>query len=302
MKKIFLSFVCAVLFSSDAAAAVVDGNRIMDQRMNENLCALTFDDGPSRNTGALLDLLHSYGIKATFFLLGQNVRVNPGMVRRMAEEGHEIGNHSWSHANLRHSSSDKIHDELVNTDTLLRSLGVTPLYMRPPYGAFDERTVNLANELGIDIMLWSLDSNDWRGLPSDYAKLRSTRGTVYDDGALRGVFLFHDTHKSTVEDLPRIIANLQAGGCDRFVTVSEYLEGIIDAEPALVMSRHAPIAPLAKIKPAPKTYPAGSSPVPLARCSRPWDYSDNQDRSQEDLDLEDAQAAVTVSAHARARN
>ncbi len=159
------------------------------------------------------------------------------------------------------------------TDELLRSLGITPLYMRPPYGNFDERTVQIANDLGIDIILWSLDSHDWKSLPSDYAKLRSTRGTIYDNGSLRGIFLFHDIHKSTVEDLHRIIANLRAGGCEKFVTISEYLAGIEDPEPPLLMSRRSQPPARLRVKPAPPAYASGSAPLPLARCSRPWNLA-----------------------------
>lgn len=290
MKKILILIVMC-LYSSNLSAAVVDGNRIMDQRMPENLCALTFDDGPSPNTGELLDMLDGYGIKATFFLLGQNARHFPDMVRRMAAEGHEIGNHTWSHPNLRVCRYERQFNELTETDRLLRSLGATPLYMRPPYGNFDERTIEIANDLGVDIILWSLDSHDWKSLPEDYAKLRSTRGTIYEDGALRGIFLFHDTHRTTVQDLPKIIANLKAGGCERFVTVSEYLGAMADPEPALAMSRHAPQpakAPV-RVRPAQPAYAAGSAPMPLARCSRPWGLAANKARN---LDLDDAQAVA----------
>lgn len=280
------------MIAQAVGAAVVDGNRIMDQRMPENLCALTFDDGPSIYTPALLDMLDTHGIKATFFLLGQNARYHPDIVRRIEAEGHDIGNHTWSHPNLRAISFERQQAELVSTDELLRSLGVTPLYMRPPYGNFDERTLQIADDLGIDLILWSLDSRDWKSLPADYSKLRSTRGTIYDDGALRGIFLFHDTHKSTVDDLPRIIANLKAGGCEKFVTISEYLAGIIDPEPAMLMSRRqTPAPPTAPVRVAPPSpaYASGSGPVPLARCSRPWDFSTEK---PDELDLEAAHAAA----------
>lgn len=292
--KIFLAAACLALLAAPVDAAVVDGNRIMDQRMDGNLCALTFDDGPSRNTGALLDLLSSYDIKATFFLLGKNAQAFKNMAKRIADEGHEIGNHSWSHPNLRQLPAEQVKEQLEDTDNLLRSLGITPLYIRPPYGAFDSRTVEIANEMGVDVVLWSLDSHDWKSLPADYAKLRSTRGTIYDEGALRGIFLFHDTHKSTVEDLPRIIANLKAGGCERFVTVSEYMAGIVDDEPALLMTRHdtGPKPALAKVRPAPEAYPAGTTIVPMARCSRPWNVTN---APEQELHLDDAQAAADLT-------
>lgn len=252
-------------------AQVVDGNVIMDQRMEENLCALTFDDGPSPNTGRLLDMLGAYGIPATFFLLGRQAELYPDLVSRMVAEGHEVGNHSYSHPNLRRESVAVKNEQIRQTDAILRSLGATPLYLRPPYGSFDMDIVSIADELGLSIILWSLDSRDWKRLPDDYAALRSTRGTVYEPGSLHGIFLFHDTHKTTVEDLPRIISQLLAGGCQRFVTVSEYLGGIPDLEPAVRMTRHdgatrSPAEP-------PRSYAAGSAPLPMARCSQPWQES-----------------------------
>ena len=275
-----LSLALALLSLLPAAtpAAVIDGNRIMDQRMSENLCALTFDDGPSRHTGHLLDMLAGYGIPATFFLLGANAERNPAMVRRIIEEGHEVGNHSWSHPNLRTLAPEVQEQEIRATDAALRALGASPSYLRPPYGNFDAHTLAIAQDLGVDVILWSMDSHDWKRLPQDYAKLRSTRGTQYESGDLRGIFLFHDTHKSTVDDLPRIIANLLAGGCRRFVTVSDYLASALDPEPGLLMTRRpaASRPPLAMPSLAVQHRRArtgGASAIPLARCSRPWQAS-----------------------------
>lgn len=280
-----------LLAAQSVLARVVDGNNIMDQRMSENLCAITFDDGPSRNTPQLLDMLDQYGIPATFFLLGKQAELHPGIVRRIVAEGHEIGNHSYSHPNLRLLSSERKDEEIRRTDAILRSLGATPLFLRPPYGAFDHNTVETAESLGLSVVLWSLDSRDWKGLPPDYAKLRSTRGYAYPTGSLRGIFLFHDTHKSTVDDLPRIIADLRAGGCQRFVTVSEYLEGVLDPEPGLLMTRRPvgeepsqmPLAARHTVEgveesaelPPTRGWPAGTGPLPLARSSKPWQPESN---------------------------
>lgn len=266
------------LLPAAAPAGVIDGNRIMDQRMSENLCAITFDDGPSRHTGHLLDMLRDYGIPATFFLLGGNAERNPAMVRRIVAEGHEVGNHSWSHPNLRTLPPEVQEEEISATDALLRALGASPSYVRPPYGNFDAHTLEIAHRLGVDVILWSMDSHDWKSLPQDYAKLRSTRGTQYESGDLRGIFLFHDTHKNTVDDLPRIIANLLAGGCRRFVTVSDYLAAALDPEPGLLMTRR-PAASSASLPRPPlavqhRRASAGAAlAIPLARCSRPWQAS-----------------------------
>lgn len=282
--------------ASAPEARVVDGGVIMDQHMRENLCALTFDDGPSPNTPQLLDMLSEYGIPATFFLLGKQAERYPALVQRIVAEGHEVGNHSYSHPNLRQLSPANKAYEIARTDAILRSLGASPSFVRPPYGSYDTYTVTAAEELGMGIMLWSLDSRDWKSLPPNYAILRSTRGTVYAPGTLRGIFLFHDTHKRTVDDLPRIISDLRAGGCQRFVTVSDYLDGLLDPEPGVLMTRRAqPAGQPGELGPdglvpataarksgqpqqpresfqelPPESYPAGTATLPLARTSRPW--------------------------------
>ena len=115
------------------AGIVVNGNVIMDQEMGENLCALTFDDGPSPNTPLLLDMLASYKIPATFFLLGRSVTLYPELVRRMLAEGHEVANHSWSHPNLKKLSYAKQAEQISITDQILRSQGAVPFYLRPRY-------------------------------------------------------------------------------------------------------------------------------------------------------------------------
>lgn len=289
IKNIICCLALLCLFSGpDARADIVNGSRIMDQEMAENLCALTFDDGPSPFTPQLLDMLAEYKIPATFFLLGRNVTLYPEIVERMLAEGHEIGNHSWSHPNLKKLGPNAQAEQLGATDKILRSHGATPFFMRPPYGSFDDNTVKAANDLGMSIMLWSLDSRDWKKLPDDYASLISTRGTIYETGELRGVFLFHDTHQTTVEALPKIVADLKAGGCDKFVTVSEYLRGLSDPEPGSLMTRR-PVM-LAKTEKKQNhwlRHAAGSGPVPLARSSAPW-----REKTPEALDLEDAQAAI----------
>ena len=213
--RLWLSVFClaVVVVAQPVQARVVGGNTIMDQPMRENLCALTFDDGPSINTPHLLDMLEEYGIPATFFLLGNQAERHPDIVKRILAEGHEVGNHSYSHPNLRAVSPARKEEELRRTDTILRNLGATPLFMRPPYGSFDAYTEKVAESLGLSVMLWSMDSRDWQRLPDNYATLRNNRGTVYAPGTLRGIFLFHDSHKRTVDDLPRIVRDLRAGGC-----------------------------------------------------------------------------------------
>ena len=292
-KQIYLAACCLIvgLAAQSAQARVVDGNVIMDQPMRENLCALTFDDGPSINTPHLLDMLEEYGIPATFFLLGNQVERHPDIVKRILAEGHEVGNHSYSHPNLRVVSPARKEEELRRTDTILRNLGASPMFVRPPYGSYDAYTEKVAANLGLSLMLWSLDSRDWQRLPDNYATLRNNRGTMYAPGTLRGIFLFHDSHKRTVDDLPRIIRDLRAGGCQRFVTVSDYLEGLMDPEPGLLMTRvkrpaqgieeppmvarHQVEGVHASEEMPPHSFPAGSADIPLARSSTPWQMEES---------------------------
>ena len=279
-------FLALGLAAQSAQARVVEGNVIMDQPMRENLCALTFDDGPSINTPHLLDMLEEYGIPATFFMLGSQAERHPDIVKRVIAEGHEVGNHSYSHPNLRVVSLARKEEELRRTDTILRNLGASPQFMRPPYGSYDASTEKVAASLGLSLMLWSMDSRDWQRLPDNYATLRNNRGTVYAPGTLRAIFLFHDSHKRTVDDLPRIIRDLRAGGCQRFESVTDNLEGLKDPEPGLLMTRVKRGAPGMDEPPMvarhqvegvhqseelpPHSFPAGSADIPLARSSTPW--------------------------------
>ena len=291
-RRIWLAAFClaAGVAALPAQARVVEGNVIMDQPMRENLCALTFDDGPSINTPHLLDMLEEYGIPATFFMLGNQAERHPDIVRRVLAEGHEVGNHSYSHPNLRVVSPARKEEELRRTDTILRNLGANPTFIRPPYGSYDASTEKIAEGLGLTVILWSMDSRDWQRLPDNYATLRNNRGLVYAPGTLRGIFLFHDSHKRTVDDLPRIIRDLRAGGCQRFVTVSDYLAGLMDPEPGLLMTRIKRGTPGTE-EPSmvarhqvegvhqseelpPHSFPAGSSEIPLARSSTPWQLAD----------------------------
>jgi len=206
------------------AFQVADGMALLRQEMPANYCALTFDDGPGPYTAALLDLLEERGIVATFFVVGHNAERRPALIRRMLAEGHEVANHSYSHPDLRRLKAENQFLEMKKTQDLLQSLGAEVRYFRPPYGSYGPETAVKAEALGMTIMLWSLDSQDWKHDASRLKRLRSVSPTVQQSfPGMRGVLLFHDTHKSTVEQMPDILNALLAGGCERFVTVSEYM-------------------------------------------------------------------------------
>jgi peptidoglycan/xylan/chitin deacetylase (PgdA/CDA1 family) len=125
--------------------------------------ALTFDDGPNPAwTPRLLDMLAAHRVKATFFLVGKYVEAEPYLTRHIADSGHIIGNHSWSHPNLALSSRRKIREELYNTKhTLEQIIGSRVRYFRPPFGARRPFVLNEARELGMSPVLWNAMTKDW---------------------------------------------------------------------------------------------------------------------------------------------
>ncbi len=230
--------------SAPVSCTPILGDRINRQLMGENLCALTFDDGPGPWTEHLLDQLDEFGIPATFFILGRNAEHYPDTIKRALAEGHQVESHSYSHPNLKKASSKRRLNELTKTNEILRSLGGDPMYLRPPYGEKDKGLIEMAASMGLRVITWSRDSEDWKKLPADYAMLPDNRGNFTPRGQLRGIFLFHDIHKTTVNDLPRIVKQLRDGGCQRFVTVHDYLNMFFcDPQPPLLMTRRKPVTP-----------------------------------------------------------
>lgn len=179
--------------------------------------ALTFDDGPGEHTGRLLDLLSSRDVRATFFVIGQMVAADPGghTVRRIVDEGHEIGNHSWSHPPLAELPHAAVRRELQDTENIVQRLtGVRMRVMRPPYGSTDEDVAAETRREGLAQILWSVDTLDWRDRASTVVAKRA-------GGAKPGsIVLMHDIHPSTVDAVPTVLDTLARKGYT-FVTVSE---------------------------------------------------------------------------------
>ncbi len=211
---------CTLLHAPQAQARVWNAFNILDTTPN-NMCALTFDDGPHPRTEHILDILREENIKATFFVLGTQVRQYPKIAQRIHAEGHEIGNHSNVHNNLSHLSKEEITEDLLHVQTQLEHLGIPVKHLRPPFGSFDKTVIAVAKELGLDVMLWSTDSRDWESKRPDYSNMPNIleRPLGYDE--MRGVFLFHDTKLRTSKDIQLIIMALRTVGCKNFVTISE---------------------------------------------------------------------------------
>jgi peptidoglycan-N-acetylglucosamine deacetylase len=138
--------------------------------------ALTFDDGPNPKwTPRLLDALAERDVKATFFMLGSRAQMEPELVRRIAAEGHLIGNHSWSHPNLAMTAAGRVRDELARTsDTLEQITGGPVRYFRPPFGARRPAVFRIAKSLGLSVVLWNAMTSDWSASSADWIAERLT--------------------------------------------------------------------------------------------------------------------------------
>jgi peptidoglycan/xylan/chitin deacetylase (PgdA/CDA1 family) len=150
-----------------AYASLWPGSRIFGEALiapeRPDELALTFDDGPNRIwTPRLLDMLASQEVRGTFFLLGERAQAEPDLVRRIAEGGHLIGNHSWDHPNLARSTSERIRRELKWTQEALEQItGATPRFFRPPFGARRPAVFRIAREMGLQPVLWNAMTSDW---------------------------------------------------------------------------------------------------------------------------------------------
>lgn len=173
---------------------------------NKKYISLTFDDGPNpKTTPKLLDILKDKGVNATFFMLGQNVVKNEAIVKRTAEEGHEVASHSYSHPQLTELSPERINEEVQNTDkAIYRAIGKLPTDFRPPYGAVTPEVAAIINK---PIIQWSVDSQDWQSHNVDKI-IQRVHDTEYNDA----IILMHDIHPETVEAVPIVIDRLREEG------------------------------------------------------------------------------------------
>lgn len=182
----------------------------------EKFIALTFDDGPRRGTTEkLLDGLLERGASATFFVVGEELAGNEDLLLRMAQEGHQVGNHTWSHIHLTEVSTQRALEELGRTDQALREiLGEGSYWIRPPYGMVSEE---LEKEIAVPLVKWSVDPRDWES--------RDTGKVVQAVKAAAGpnaVILLHDIYPTSVDAALKLVDALQAEGY-YFVTVEELL-------------------------------------------------------------------------------
>lgn len=200
------------------------------KRENWNLCALTFDDGPHRVvTRQILDVLNRERIPATYFPVARVAEQQGDVIRDFIAAGHEIGNHSLSHSDLRALSPEAQRFEIAEANRILRGFGADPVLFRPPYGRYTPDLLSIARDERMSPVLWTVDTRDWQVRDPDrivqHVKTQAGTGSV---------LLLHSTYPSTLTALPRVIAEMRAKGCE-FVTLSEWIERMrLLADPDLV--------------------------------------------------------------------
>lgn len=193
-------------------------NRKIDK--SKKMIALTFDDGPNYNTSKVIDVLNKYDIKATFFVLGSRTINNKDILKKMADSGMEIGNHTYNHLLLTKYDENKIRSEIENTSEVIYSATKKrPKLLRPSYGSVNNKIKKVAN---MPIIIWDIDTLDWK-----YHNSKRITSRVVNKVRDGDIILMHDIYSASLNALSNIIPILQDNGYE-FVTIDElfYYKGI----------------------------------------------------------------------------
>lgn len=223
VKRIMLLF--AVILLAFEGVTVIRAESVV---YNSNIhagkkIALTFDDGPHpRLTPKILEILDKYSIKATFFVIGVNVKNYPKQLEMILDNGHEVGNHTYSHNVLKSLPKEKIEKEVSDTEKQIKKIRDYDLtLLRPPCGLYDKSLEKIAEEKKSKIVLWSLDTLDWSHTSAKQMSKNILKNVKDGD-----IILFHDYvsgEYNTPDALEIIIPILLEKGYE-FVTVSELLQ------------------------------------------------------------------------------
>lgn len=202
----------AIYYSAYAVRSQILGETVWCGSGSNNSVALTFDDGPSPDTLAILEVLRSDNVKATFFLIGESVEKYPEIARKIAADGHEIGNHSFSHPIYLFCSANKVRNELEKTQEVIeKAIGVAPKLARPPCGVRSRAYFSTAKKLGLQTIQWSDAGFDWKKISAELIA-QNILETVQSDS----IILLHDgddtgksRRRATVKAIPIILSGLR---------------------------------------------------------------------------------------------
>ncbi|MDR0840215.1 MAG: polysaccharide deacetylase family protein [Christensenellaceae bacterium] len=182
------------------------------------MVALTFDDGPSGTTERILALLRQYNARATFCLVGNRINNRKDTVLQIYAQGSEVSNHTWEHAKLTNLSHDEIRKQIKSTSDAVKAItGQPTTFLRPPYGSVNDTVKSVAKELGMAIVTWSIDTEDWKTRNSD-----KTYQRIMDQVKDGSIILCHDLFSETGDAMERVIPALIEQGY-QLVTVTELL-------------------------------------------------------------------------------
>ena len=223
-QRIAAVFLALLLTGCGDTAVKTDGTVLLEEEIK--YVALTFDDGPRPGTtDVLLDGLKERGAAATFFLVGEEIAGNESLVKRMGAEGHQVGNHTWSHQRLETAVPETVSEEIKRTDEAIGAiLGGSGYWLRLPYGLLPEQA-----QIGVPVIKWSVDPRDWES-----REKWAIVNAVMKDVQSGSIILLHDIYPASVEAALEIVDRLQAQGY-WFVTVEELLriQGI-DPRPGIL--------------------------------------------------------------------
>lgn len=222
MRKWCLIIVLAILIpQAGCTGNAIPADHPIKVPMETRYIALTFDDGPKAGTtDRLLDGLKERGASATFFLVGEWAVINQDLVRRMQEEGHQVGNHTWSHVRLEGADAEILLEEIEKNEILLQEiLGGEDYWLRPPYGMIDEE---LKDRIHVPMIKWSVDPRDWESRDREDIVTE-----ILKEATPNSIVLLHDIYPDSVDAALEVVDALQKQGY-WFVTVEEllYLNGI----------------------------------------------------------------------------
>ncbi|MDO4459252.1 MAG: polysaccharide deacetylase family protein [Clostridia bacterium] len=204
------------MISALCAGTLLTGTHANAAKNDDKLIAITFDDGPGIYTSDLIDRLNERGVKATFFIVGSNAEYYPDVIKKAADSGHELGNHSYDHALLTDIGEEQLINEISLTNDILKKAdGKDRHLIRPPYGEFNDAVAKAAAS---PMIYWSVDTEDWKSLSSE-AVYNHIMTHAYD-GA---VILMHDIYGTSCDGAIWAIDELLENGYS-FVTVSELFE------------------------------------------------------------------------------
>lgn len=215
----------SIYYATYAVRSQFLGRTYWRGRRDTNEVALTFDDGPSPHTASILDILAEHGVNATFFMVGRAVESFPEIAQRVFAEGHEVGNHSYSHPLCLFQRGSETRNQLQHAqDVIAETIGVRPMLARPPFGVRTPAYFGATRALGLRTVQWDVAGFDWKD--------RSGKRIAHDVlGKVRAgsIILLHDgdsegkqDRRQTVAALPVIIEGLRAQGL-RIAPLSQLL-------------------------------------------------------------------------------